>query len=114
MRGNPKGGLGLCAPDCRQHNPYVHGGMEAMFESMAEVQQQQPEYADPDLSIKNIISEGDTVVAHTELLSSKSDPKKGGLRQAHIFRFDSDNKIAEYWDLTQLITPDMPNSGNAF
>ena len=115
MEMNPKGALVLCSKDCRQHNPYVRGGMEALFESMSQVQQQQPSYADPELSIKNVISEEDFVVAHSELLNSKSDPKKGGLRQAHIFRFGSDNKIVEYWDLTQMIDPNkMPNPANAF
>ncbi len=55
------------------------------------------------------------MVAHTELLNSKSDPKKGGLRQAHVFRFGSDNRIIEYWDITQFIDPNgMPNAANAF
>ncbi len=56
MQGNPSGGLALCSKDCRQHNPYTTGGMSELFEAMAEVQKQQTEYADPDLSIKNLVS----------------------------------------------------------
>ena len=54
------------------------------------------------------------VAAHTELLSSKSNPGEGGLRQVHLFRFGPDDKIVEYWDVTQMVRPDMPNPANAF
>jgi predicted SnoaL-like aldol condensation-catalyzing enzyme len=111
----PKEGLRLCAPDCRQHNPYVSGGMAELFDSMAAVQKEEdPNYPDPDFSVKRILIDGDFAVAHTELLSSKSDPSKGGLRQAHIFRFGPDNKIAEYWDISQAIDSNKPNAANAF
>jgi predicted SnoaL-like aldol condensation-catalyzing enzyme len=112
--GRQKESLRYFAPDCRQHNPYVRGGMEALFDAMAAVQQESPEFSDPDLSVKRVVSEGDLVVAHTELLNSKSRPSEGGLRQAHLFRFGSDGKIAEYWDITQSILPEMPNAANAF
>jgi predicted SnoaL-like aldol condensation-catalyzing enzyme len=88
----------------RQHNPYTLAGMAELFEAMAH----------PNLSIKNLVAEGDLVISHTDLLFSKSDPKKGGLRQAHVFRFGPNNKIVEYWDITQMIQQDMHNAGNAF
>jgi predicted SnoaL-like aldol condensation-catalyzing enzyme len=113
--GKPKEGLHFFAPDCKQHNPYVVGGMDALLDLMASVQQQaEPEYSDPELSVKRIVADQDIIAAHTELLNSKSDPGKGGLRQVHIFRFGPDNKIIEYWDITQLVTPDQPNPANAF
>jgi predicted SnoaL-like aldol condensation-catalyzing enzyme len=66
-----------------------------------------------ELSVKNMLSGDDTVAAHIELLFNKSNPSEGGLRQVHIFRFEAD-KIAEYWDITQMITKDMPNAAGAF
>ncbi len=114
MQGKQKEGLRFFAPDCRQHNPYVEGGMDALFDSMAEVQKQAPKYSDPSFAIRSIVAEGDMVAAHTELLSSRSKPREGGLRQVHLFRFGRDNKIVEYWDVSQSVQPNMPNAAGAF
>jgi predicted SnoaL-like aldol condensation-catalyzing enzyme len=51
--------------------------------------------------------------AYTQLLSNESKPSEGGLRQIHLFRFESD-KIVEYWNGTQQLTPNMPNVSGAF
>jgi predicted SnoaL-like aldol condensation-catalyzing enzyme len=89
--------------------------MEVLLDSMASVQQEEgPKYPDSDFSIKHMLADGDMVAVHTELLSSKSDPGQGGLRQVHLFRFDEKNKIVEYWDITQMLQPDMPNAKGAF
>jgi predicted SnoaL-like aldol condensation-catalyzing enzyme len=53
------------------------------------------------------------VAAYTELLNNKSTPAEGGLRQVHLFRF-SDDKIMEYWDVSQYVAPNMPNVAGAF
>jgi len=114
VQGRQKEGLRFFTDDCEQHNPYVQGGMDALFEAMASVQQEAPRYPDPDFAVKRILADGDMVAVHTELLSSKSKPAEGGLRQVHLFRFNKDNKIVEYWDVTQMVQPDMPNAANAF
>jgi predicted SnoaL-like aldol condensation-catalyzing enzyme len=113
--GNPRDALKFFAPDARQHNPYVKGGMDALMDSMAAAQKSMaPQFDDPDFSVENILVDGDVAAAHTNLVQSKSRPEEGGLRQVHLFRFNSNNKIVEYWDVTQTITKDMPNSQNAF
>jgi predicted SnoaL-like aldol condensation-catalyzing enzyme len=66
-----------------------------------------------EFTVKHVLADGDLVAAHTELLNSKSKPKKGGLRQVHLFRFEGD-KIVEYWDITQQVLLDMPNASGAF
>jgi predicted SnoaL-like aldol condensation-catalyzing enzyme len=115
MQGKQKEGLRYFSPNCKHHNPYVNDGMEALFDAMSAAQQQiAPEYPDPDFAVREVLADGNMVVAHTEILSLKSKPGKGGLRQAHLFRFNSDNKIVEYWEITQMIQPDMPNAANAF
>jgi predicted SnoaL-like aldol condensation-catalyzing enzyme len=114
VQGRQKEGLRFFAPTCKQHNPYVQGGMDALFESMAAAQREAPKYPDPYLAVRKIICDGDMVAAHTELLISRSDPGAGGLRQVHLFRFGKDGKIVEYWDITQQVRPDMPNPANAF
>lgn len=113
--GKPKDGLKYFAKDCVQHNPYVHGGMDALLDSMAAVQKEQAsKFAGSNISLKHVLEEGDVVAAHTQILFSRSNPGAGGLRQVHIFRFGNDDKVVEYWDVTQMIQPDMPHAANAF
>jgi predicted SnoaL-like aldol condensation-catalyzing enzyme len=112
--GKFKEGLRSFAPDCVQHNPYVGGSMDALTDSMAAAQKEMgPKFPDAEFRVENILEDGDMVAVHTSLLSSRSKLGEGGLRQVHLFRFRGD-KIAEYWDVTQQVTPDMPNAAGAF
>ena len=112
--GRPKDGLKYFAAECVQHNPYVHGGMDALLDSMAAVQKEQSEFADSSIFLRHVLEQGDIVAVHTEILFSKTDPDKGGLRQVHIFRFGNNDKVLEYWDVSQAISQDMPNAAGAF
>lgn len=114
LQGRHQDGLRFFAVDCKQRNPYVHGGMDALFDTMTAVQQEAPSYPDPEFAVKRVLADGDVVAVHIELLSSKSKPGEGGLRQVHLFRFAKNEKIVEYWDITQQVLPDMPNAANAF
>jgi predicted SnoaL-like aldol condensation-catalyzing enzyme len=80
MQERPKDSLPYFAQKCKQHNPYVKGGMDALFDSMAAVQQEPPKFSDPYFSIKRIIADGNMMAAHTEMLFSNSKPREGGLR----------------------------------
>lgn len=113
--GRPNEGLKYFAPHCVQHNPYVHGGMDALLDSMAAVQKEQGgAFGEGNIRLRDVLEQGDMVMVHTQILFSKSDPSEGGLRQAHIFRFGTEGKIVEYWDITQVIQKDMPQAANAF
>ena len=113
--GRPKDGLKYFAADCVQHNPYVRGGMDALLDSMAAVQRETgSKFSEPSIVLKHVLEEGDVIAVHTQILFAKSDPGKGGLRQVHVFRFGSDDKVSEYWDVTQMIQSDMPYAANAF
>ncbi len=104
----------LFSPHCTQHNPYVLGGMRELFDSMSAVQKDMgPKFSDAELFIRYALIDGNMASVYTQLLNVKSDPGSGGLRQVHLFRFEGD-KIAEYWDITQVIQPDMPNAKDAF
>jgi predicted SnoaL-like aldol condensation-catalyzing enzyme len=112
--GRFKEGLRFFAPDCVQHNPYVHGGMEALVDAMVAANREgRSKYPEAQFAVKQILVDGDLVAAHTQLLSSKSRPGEGGLRQVHLFRFKGD-KIVEYWDIAQQVMRDMPNAAGAF
>ncbi len=115
--GRPREGLRLFAPDCKTHNPYTAGGMAALIEAMVAVQQERGEgvikgsKADFKLIIRQVLAEGDMVAVHTQLVSPR--PSDGGLRQVHLFRF-RDDKIIEYWDITQQVPENAPNAAGAF
>lgn len=110
IQGKPGEGLRFFSGNCKTHNPYIHGGMEALLEAMAAVQKEEPKYGNSDFTIRYLIAEGDIVAAHTELLFSKSKPAEGGLRQVHLFRFGQGDLVEEYWDVTQMVDPSMPNA----
>ncbi len=116
-KGKPKEGLRFFASDCKTHNPYIPGDMNALIDAMIAVQKQGPEgivkgsAADFSLIIKHVLAEGDLVAVHTTL--SSSNPRDGGLRQVHLFRFSGD-KVVEYWDITQQVPENAPNALGAF
>jgi len=113
-QGKFKEGLRFFAPHCKIHNPYVSGNMESLTEAMiAASKGMTGQNAGAEFKVRRILADDDFVAAHTELLNDKSNPGKGGLRQVHLLRFEGD-KIVEYWDITQNITPEMPNAGGAF
>jgi predicted SnoaL-like aldol condensation-catalyzing enzyme len=115
--GKPKDGLVFFAPDCITHNPYAAGDMNALTDAMIAVQKQgsggivKGSTADFKLAIKHVLADGDMVAVYTTLASS--NPSTGGLRQVHLFRFKND-KIVEYWDITQVVPENAPNSAGAF
>lgn len=110
--GKFKDGLRFFSPDCKTHNPYVAGNMDKLTDAMIQAAKGMTA-AQSNFAVKHIIADGDLVAAHTELLEDKSQPERGGLRQVHLFRFEGD-RIVEYWDISQMVTRDMPNAKGAF
>ena len=114
VAGKFKEGLRFFAPDCKTHNPYVAGNMDVLTDAMIAANKDgAAKYPEAEFTVKHVLADGDLVAAHTQLLSNKSKPNEGGLRQIHLFRCKS-NKIVEYWDVTQQVTPNMRNAGGAF
>jgi len=112
--GKFKDGLRFFAPDCKTHNPYIAGSVETLPNAMiAANKDMSAQLSQPEFTVRHLLVDGNIVAAHTQLLNSKSNPEKGGLRQVHLFRFEGD-KIVEYWDITQQILSSMPNAGGAF
>jgi predicted SnoaL-like aldol condensation-catalyzing enzyme len=115
--GKPEDGLMFFDLDCKTHNPYTAGGIRELIDAMIAVQKQFAEgiikgsKADFKLVIKQVMADRDMVVVYTQVIGSK--PSDGGLRQVHIFRF-IENKIVEYWDITQNIPENAPNATGAF
>jgi predicted SnoaL-like aldol condensation-catalyzing enzyme len=112
--GKFKEGLRFFAPDCKTHNPFVAGGVDVLTDAMVAANKEgSAKYPEAEFSVKHVLADGDLVAAHTQLLSNKSNLNEGGLRQVHLFRFKGE-RIVEYWDVTQQVTPNMPNASGAF
>jgi predicted SnoaL-like aldol condensation-catalyzing enzyme len=112
--GRFKDGLRFFSPQCITHNPFIGGSMDSLTAAMiAASKQVDMKGSDIAFVVKHILVDGELVAVHTQLLSFKSNPEKGGLRQVHLFRFE-DDKIVEYWDITQQILDSMPNAAGAF
>lgn len=106
--------LPLFTADCKTHNPYIAGDMNTLIDAMISASNDMKSQAsDISFSVKHILIDGEMAAAYTQLLNSKTNPGKGGLRQVHLFRFEGD-MIAEYWDITQQILDSMPNAAEAF
>jgi len=107
-------GLRFFASDCKTHNPFIRGDMDALTNAMiAASKDMTPQHSEIEFAVKHVLADGDIVAVHTQLLNSKSKPSEGGLRQVHLFRFEGD-KIVEYPDITQQVLANMSNARGAF
>ncbi len=112
--GRFKDGLRFFSVDCKTHNPFIAGSIAVLTDAMVAANKEgASKYPEAEFTVKQVLADGNFVAAHTQLLSDKSKPSEGGLRQVHLFRFE-DNKIVEYWDITQQVLPNMPNASGAF
>lgn len=112
--GKFKDGLRFFSPTCKTHNPYFSGNMDKLTDAMVQANAQgKAQYPNAEFTVKRALAEGEFVAVYTNLLNDKDKPEAGGLRQIHLFRFEGD-EIVEYWDITQQISPDLPNSAGAF
>lgn len=89
-------------PDFRHHNAYFPGDKEALIKGMQDNHEHFPEKI---FQIHQVISEGPLVAVHSLL---KFNPGHTGIAVVHLFRFEG-AKIAEFWDVAQMLPDRSPN-----
>jgi predicted SnoaL-like aldol condensation-catalyzing enzyme len=90
------------------HNQYFKGDRESLKSAMAEAHRTSPNRS---FEVKRVFEDGNFVVTHSRVV--RSDPKEQDIAVVHIFRFEGD-KVAELWDLGQLLSKDSPNEHGPF
>ena len=96
------------AADFIHHNQYFKGDRESLESAMAGAHEKSP---NKSIDVKRVFEDGDFVITHS--LVVRKDPGEPDLAVVHIFRFKGD-KVAEAWDVGQLLSKDSPNENGAF
>ena len=98
---------GRVDPQGKHHNPFFPAGLRELKKAMIE---NHAEFPTKQLTVKNVLVDGDLVAVHSHILLRPGDP---GLATVHLFRFRG-KKIVEMWDVGQAIPADSPNKDGPF
>lgn len=91
-----------------QHNPQIADGAEGFRRRVSFIKETFPELR---AEVKNIIAEGDFVMAHVHGVRV---PGQRGTAIVDIFRLDEDGKLIEHWDVMQDIPEHSDNPNGMF
>ena len=91
----------------KHHNLSFAAGFLALKDAMIENHVQ---YPDKQLTVKNILGEGDLVAVHSHIVVRRGE---AGIAAVHLFRFQGD-RIVELWDFGQTLPGDSANRDGAF
>lgn len=91
----------------RQHNPNAADGALAFIDFVRDFAKKYPGL---HVNIKRMIAEGDLVVTHVHIKTSKEDR---GVAAIDIFRLEN-GKIVEHWDVVQPVPEKSANTNTMF
>lgn len=92
-------------PHFRHHNQYFAGDGKTLMEAMIEADKTHPNKA---FSIKQVFETDDRVALFSHVVKDEME-----IAVIHIMRFEN-GKIAEMWDVGQVIDPQSPNQFGMF
>ena len=95
------------APGYIQHNPMARTGANGLKDFLDWARAQSP---DADHRVKRVFADGDHVIAHVHVIIN---PGERGNAVVDIFRIE-DGRIAEHWDVAQVVPADSANSNGMF
>jgi predicted SnoaL-like aldol condensation-catalyzing enzyme len=90
------------------HNQYFKGDRDSLLKAMEDASKKNP---NKSIEIKNVYQDGNTVITHSLVQRKNSD--EPAIAVVHIFRF-VDGKVAELWDIGQVISNGSPNENGMF
>jgi len=74
------------------------------------MEENEAQFPNKIFKVHHVLEDGDLVAAHSHLRMKPDEPANSVV---HIFRFEND-RIAELWDIGQLISQDSPNANGPF
>lgn len=95
------------AANYRQHNPDAQDGPQGVIAYATAYIKLNPHLK---TEFKHVIAEGDMVAVHSHL---KLNPSDTGTAVVDIFRVQN-GKLAEHWDVMQLVPPQTANKNTMF
>jgi predicted SnoaL-like aldol condensation-catalyzing enzyme len=91
----------------RHHNPFFPGDVQSLRTGMEEDESRHP---GKTLDVHVALEEGDYVAVHSRLTRAASNLD---MAVVHIFRFEHE-RIAELWDIGQIVPHDIVNRNGMF
>ena len=95
------------APGYIQHNPMARTGANGLKDFLDWARAQSP---DAEHRVKRVFADGDHVIAHVHVIIN---PGERGNAVVDIFRIE-DGRVAEHWDVAQVVPADSANSNGMF
>lgn len=94
--------------DYIQHNPGTKTGLDEFVKAFRDGQfKKNPDFK---FEIKHLIEEGDFVVVHGHAIPKPGDT---GVAVMDMYRFEN-GKVAEHWDIIQVIPKEFANENSMF
>ena len=92
-----------------QHNPHVADGKEPFIEYFTKMAQL---YPGKHVTFKRSVAEGQLVVLHChQTWPTDTNKDWAGI---DIFRFDDEGKVAEHWDVLQVVPAEAKHQNTMF